>query len=250
MSVQRLAEILCTKNILLLLDNCEHVARRGGGHRRQSYGRLQSRADPGHKPEPLHVAAEHVYRLSTLKTPSRTIGLSAEEASKYPAVELFVERAAASADRFTLDDANAPVVAAICGQFGRSRARDRDCGDTHGRVRCRRHRGHAGRPLPRASANAPRHAGAPYIAFGHAGLELRHARMDQRAFLHRISSFSSRFTVEDAVAVAGDDVFSRATVIECLADLVDKSFVTVDLAGTARFIAYTKRCASTPGRNP
>jgi predicted ATPase len=60
-------------------------------------------------------------------------------------------------------------------------------------------------------------------------------RTGHQEFLHRIASFSGRFTVEDAVAVAGTDVFSRTDVIECLADLVDKSFVMVDLGGTSAF---------------
>jgi predicted ATPase len=185
--------------------------------------------------EPLRIAAEQIYRLPTLNTPSRTTGLSAEAAIKYPAIELFVERAAASADRFTLDDTNAPVVAEICRQLdGLALAIEMAATrtDTFGvadiavmledrfRVLRQSHRD-----------SVARHTSLSATLDWSYGM----LRIDQRALLHRVSSFSGRFTVEDAVAVASDDVLSRANVVECLADLVDKSFVTVDLGGTTAF---------------
>jgi predicted ATPase len=53
----------------------------------------------------------------------------------------------------------------------------------------------------------------------------------EKSFLHHISAFSGRFSVHDAVAVTSTTGLSRGQVIEALADLVDRSFLTVDLSG-------------------
>jgi predicted ATPase/DNA-binding winged helix-turn-helix (wHTH) protein len=235
MSAMRLAEMLGAKNIFLLLDNCEHVAAEVAevvANLTDASSRVRILITSR---EPLHVPAEHVYRLPTLKTPSFTAGLSAMEAIKYPAIELFVERAAASADRFTLDDTNAPAVAAICVQLdglalaiemAATRMDAFGVGDIavmledRFRVLRQPHRGSSAR---HASLSAT-------LDWSYDMLQT-----DQRAVLHRIAAFSGRFTVEDAVAVAGDRVFSRADAAECLADLVDKSFIMVDGSGVHAF---------------
>lgn len=235
MSAERLAKLLLPKNVLLLIDNCEHVTAdvaelvaclTAGSSRVRILATSR---------EPLHVAAEHVYRLPTLKTPNRTADLSAEEALKYPAVELFVERAAASADLFTLDNSNAPVVASICGQLdGLALAIEMAATrmDVFGVADIAAMLEDRFRVLRQSRRDTlARHTSLSATLDWSYGM----LRMDQRAFLHRISAFSSRFMVEDAIAAAGDNSFSRADVTECLADLVDKSFVTVDLGGSSAF---------------
>ena len=58
--------------------------------------------------------ASMVYRLPPLETPPDSHELMAAEALAFPAVELFVERATATLNAFSLDDANAPAVSEIC----------------------------------------------------------------------------------------------------------------------------------------
>ena len=62
----------------------------------------------------LRVEGEQVYRLSPLLVPPEEPGLTSATALTYPAVQLFVERAAASGARFVLRDADAATVASIC----------------------------------------------------------------------------------------------------------------------------------------
>lgn len=235
MSARVLADLLRDRNMLLLIDNCEHVAAEVADVVASLTAGPSAIRILTTSREPLHVAAEHVYRLPTLKTPSHTTGLSADQAIKYPAIELFVERAAASAGSFTLDDANAPVVAAICGQLdGLALAIEMAATrmDAFGVADIAAMLEDRFRVLRQSRRDSlARHTSLSGTLDWSYGM----LRMDQRAFLHRISSFSSRFTVEDAVAVVGDEAFSRANVIECLADLVDKSFVTVDLTGANAF---------------
>lgn len=96
---QHLAAYLATKQILLLVDNFEHLmsaARRLA----ELLGSAPSVKVLTTSREPLHLAAEHVYPVAPLGAPE--------------SVELFVERAQAAMPSFVLTAENAPTVAAIC----------------------------------------------------------------------------------------------------------------------------------------
>src|SRR5690606_2614731 len=67
--------------------------------------------------EALHVEGEHAYWLRPLEGPPQEASISAAAALRYPAAQLFAERAAASDSRFEITDANAPLVADICGRL-------------------------------------------------------------------------------------------------------------------------------------
>lgn len=99
-ALERLAERLRDRQLLLVCDNCEHVADRLGV---------------------LTALLERAPLVTILATSRRRLNLRAEqvvdvpplEASDDAAVRLFVERAAAAAPRFALDAGNADDVRAI-----------------------------------------------------------------------------------------------------------------------------------------
>src|SRR5271156_4686005 len=102
------------KKILLVLDNCEHVidvaaamAERVGSEAPQAHILATSR-------EALRVEGEHVHLLYSLECPPENAGLTATEALRYPAAQLFMERAAASGHGAAPSDIDAPIVAQIC----------------------------------------------------------------------------------------------------------------------------------------
>jgi predicted ATPase len=64
--------------------------------------------------EALRVEGERVHLLYALDCPPEDGGLKATEALKYPAAQLFMERAAASGHGAALSDIDAPIVATIC----------------------------------------------------------------------------------------------------------------------------------------
>jgi predicted ATPase len=95
-------DFLGRRELLLLLDNCEHVLRAAA---ELAEGAL--RAAPGVKllatsREPLRVAGEVVFRVPSLEAPS--------------ALQLFVERAAQASPGFELDEANGAVTR-ICARL-------------------------------------------------------------------------------------------------------------------------------------
>jgi predicted ATPase len=77
-----------------VLDNCEHVIEAAAT---LAIAVLMGAAGVqilATSREPLRVEGEHVYRLLPLSSASRSAELSAADALGFPAVELFVERAA------------------------------------------------------------------------------------------------------------------------------------------------------------
>jgi DNA-binding winged helix-turn-helix (wHTH) protein len=110
----RLIEVLKDRQILLVLDNCEHVIDAAA-----ALAAAVLRSAPGAhilatSREPLRIEGEHVHRLLPLASPPASAGLAAAEALGFPAVQLFVERAAASLFDSELSDADAPIAADIC----------------------------------------------------------------------------------------------------------------------------------------
>lgn len=99
---------------LLLLDNCEHLI--DGVATMVEY--LLDHAPNLHvlatSRESLRVKGEWVQRLESLALPPPGMQSRAVDALKYPAVELFVERAMAGANAFAMGDAEAPLVCNIC----------------------------------------------------------------------------------------------------------------------------------------
>jgi predicted ATPase len=100
--------------MLLVLDNCEHLIEPAAA---LAIAILRGSRDIrilATSREPLQVEGERVRRLSALESPPESIRLDAAEALRFPAVQLFVERATATMDEFELSDRDAPGAAGIC----------------------------------------------------------------------------------------------------------------------------------------
>ncbi|HEX6670035.1 MAG TPA: AAA family ATPase, partial [Gemmatimonadales bacterium] len=109
----RLKEVLAGQELLLVLDNVEHLVEAA-----PLIAELLSAA-PGLKVlatsrVPLRLRAEREYPVPPLGLPRRQPLPTLEELSQSEAMRLFLERAQAVKPDFALDDENAPAVAAIC----------------------------------------------------------------------------------------------------------------------------------------
>src|SRR5215831_15524924 len=112
-AIETLASALKDKQLLLILDNCEHViaeAARVAETLMRSCPRLSILASSR---ERLAIAGESIVRVPSLPAPDASGTLTAARAGEYAAVRLFVERASALGG-FALDDANAATVGSIC----------------------------------------------------------------------------------------------------------------------------------------
>jgi predicted ATPase/DNA-binding winged helix-turn-helix (wHTH) protein len=110
-----LAAWLRDKHILIVVDNCEHVI---GATAALAEAILKAapQADIlATAREPLRAEGEWLHRLAPLELPPEAEACpTAAEALSYSAVELFNQRATATADSFVLDDADVPAVLEIC----------------------------------------------------------------------------------------------------------------------------------------
>jgi predicted ATPase/DNA-binding winged helix-turn-helix (wHTH) protein len=113
-ATEALASALHTKQLLLIIDNCEHVIAEVA---RVAEALIQACAHlsiVASSRERLAIAGESVIRVPSLPTPQASAGLTAMAACEYPAVRLFVERASALGLGFALTDANAATIGSIC----------------------------------------------------------------------------------------------------------------------------------------
>ncbi|WP_106397011.1 BTAD domain-containing putative transcriptional regulator [Actinocorallia populi] len=104
--------LLGPRELLLVLDNCEHVVEAAADLVDELL-----RGAPGLRVlatsrEPLALDGEHVWNVPPLEVPQRDA--APEEVRGSGAVRLFAARAAASSPGFTLDGENAEAVALLC----------------------------------------------------------------------------------------------------------------------------------------
>ena len=111
--VDRLRALLGTKQVLLLVDNFEHVVEAA-----PIVGELLVAAQGlkvlATSRVPLRLRAEHEYPVPPLGLPRRQLALTPEQLTQYEAVRLFIERAQAVRPDFTVDNETALAVAEIC----------------------------------------------------------------------------------------------------------------------------------------
>jgi predicted ATPase/DNA-binding CsgD family transcriptional regulator len=112
-TAEALARVLARQQLLLVLDNCEHVI---GAAAALCAGLLPAADDMrvlATSREPLRMAGEARYRLAplTLPGPDDATGAGSE------AVTLFADRARSAGADFTLDDQTGPVVARLVAQL-------------------------------------------------------------------------------------------------------------------------------------
>jgi predicted ATPase/DNA-binding winged helix-turn-helix (wHTH) protein len=220
------------KQMLLLLDNCEHVIDGAAGVAAAVLGGASGINILATSREPLGVAGEGEYRLGPLNSPPPSSMPTVAEAEAFPAVQLFVERVTAIVETFALTDANAAIVGDICRRLdGLPLAIE----FAAPRVEVLGVEGLAARldgsmPLlgARYRTAMPRHRTMRAVIDWSYGL----LEQDEQPFFRALGIFAGGFTVEAAAAVAMGDVHTQFDAIDRLAGLVDKSLVVADVSGS------------------
>ena len=113
-AARELVASLRDKQMLLVLDNCEHVIEAAA-----SFIELMQQAAPdvsvlATSRERLRCAGERLRQLRPLASPPADTSVGAAEALEWPAVQLLVERVEANADGFQLHDADVSLALEIC----------------------------------------------------------------------------------------------------------------------------------------
>jgi predicted ATPase/DNA-binding XRE family transcriptional regulator len=112
--IDALADYLREKNLLIILDNCEHLldacARMAEKilHAAPNVHMLVSSR------EPMGVGGEATYRVLSLRLPDIEHHLPIASLSQYEAVELFIDRAIAAVPAFKVTNENSSALVQIC----------------------------------------------------------------------------------------------------------------------------------------
>ena len=113
--LETLGDALRPRQMLLALDNCEHLldaCAQAGRHLLASAPGLRLLSTSR---EPLSVAAETIWRVPPLSVaPAGADPAAGGDVHRYEAVRLFADRAAASRPGFAIGPGNAAAVASIC----------------------------------------------------------------------------------------------------------------------------------------
>lgn len=231
--IPTLLGLLEQKRFLLVLDNCEHViksvadlAERICTSAPQAYILATSR-------ESLRAEGEHVHKLLPLEVPNEDSVLSAAEALAFPAVQLFMERAAADGNAIDLSDADARLVADICRKLdGMALALELVAGrvgayGVRGTVELLELRS---KLLWEGRRTAP-----PRHQTLNAMLDWSYNLLngEERRVLRRLSVFVGTFTLGAAQAIAAEADTGAEQVAEMLASLVAKSLVSTQRQGAS-----------------
>jgi predicted ATPase len=102
------------KRILLILDTCEHLIDAAAALASSIVAAAPQVHILATSREALRGEGEHVYRLDPLACPPEDHGITAVVAQKFPATQLFMDRAVASGARLDFSDAEALLVVGIC----------------------------------------------------------------------------------------------------------------------------------------
>jgi predicted ATPase/DNA-binding winged helix-turn-helix (wHTH) protein len=225
------AAFLRQRQVLLILDNCEHVL--------QAAGRLAAalaRQCPGVKilatsRQALGVDGETVFRMPSLPLPPPDAGISAAAALQSDAVRLFVDRANAASGGYCLTDADAPSVVTICRRLdGVAMATELAAA----RLRMLKPAEIAARleDVFRLLTGGNK-AALPRQQTLRATIDWSFNLLstEEQVVLCRLAVFVDGFSMEGATAVAAGGAIDELDVLDLLQALVDKSLVHADTSG-------------------
>src|ERR1700719_701857 len=229
-SPERIANALAAKQLLLVLDNCEHLVGAAA-----SMAEAVVRASPAARVmatsrEPLRAEGECLYRVPPLAAPKED-SQDAEELLRYGAVRLFVARARAAEPQLSPDGCVAAAIAAICRhldgiplaiELAAARTNALGVEELAARLADCLHLLTGGRRTA-----LPRHQTL------RATLDWSYRLLPEpeRVVLRRLAIFAGGFTLQAASAVAATNELADADIVDCVANLVAKSLVAADLGG-------------------
>lgn len=221
---QVIADVLRSKRVLLILDNCEHLIDACAHLADMLLGRCSDLRILTTSRERLGVIGEVVWQVPPMPVP-QSEGLPVESLIGHEAIELFVDRASAASPGFLLTSDNGEAVAQVCKELdGLPLALELAATrvSSIGVSEIARRLGDRFRVLREGSRTAP-----PRQQALRAAVDWSYDLLDaaeQRLFNH-LSVFNGEFTLEAAEDVCSERGIASAEVMDLLSHLVGKSLV-------------------------
>jgi len=222
--MDRLSDSLCDRQLLLVLDNCEHLL----GACAQLVEALVSCPNIRvltTSRESLGVMGETLYPVLPLALPA--VQLAADEIGQVDSVQLFVERAQSILPNFGLTPDNAEIVASICRdldgiplaiELASARVNILSVQQIQTRL------DHRLELLVSTSRANERHRTL------RAGIDWSYDLLSspERLVLQRLAVFAAGFTLNTAESVCADDEIQRGQMLDVLSSLVNKSLIVAE----------------------
>jgi predicted ATPase/class 3 adenylate cyclase len=227
-ALQTLLDFLREKNILIVLDNCEHLIEATARLTEDLLNQAHSLKILATSREALGVKGEVIRQVLSLSLPDIKHLPTVEQLSQYEAVALFVERAMLVQPDFAITDKNSSSIVQICArldgiplaiELAASRVKALSVDQIAPRLddRFRLLTGGAHTALPRQQTLR-------------ATLDWSYNLLSdpERSLLRRLTIFSGGWVLEAAEAVCQSEGISSSDVLDQLIELVNKSLVLVD----------------------
>jgi len=228
--LETLLDALAPQDILIVLDNCEHLI----GACAKAADAIVRRCPRVHlvvtSREPLGIGGETIYRVPSLSLPGPD---DADSAGSGDAVALFVDRAKAQGAGLSLDEETSPLVSSICRrldglplaiELAAARLRSLSLAGLHDRLdqRFRLLTGGSRTALPRQQTLQ-------------ATVDWSYSLLNgpEQSLLRCLSVFAESFDLDAAEAVGGAGHIEVFDVADLLGSLVDKSLVVAEPTGGA-----------------
>ena len=219
-----IAEALRRKNLLLILDNCEHVATAVATAVESILVRCADVKILATSRQPLHIAGEQIYRVSSLDLQA--------------SVSLFVESAQRAEASFALEETELPTVQRICSrldgialaiELAAARVKLLSLAQIEELLTERF-------AVLTGGARVTRHRTMLEVMDWSYGL----LAAEERMLFDRLSVFTADFALEAAVAICSGEGLDRLAVLDLLTSLIDKSLVASERHGKARRFDYSR----------
>lgn len=233
---ETLVQTLKNKQLLLMLDNCEHLV---GACARVAD--LLVRQCPHLKilatgREKLGILGEQTYRVPSLSAPNPADVQTAESLNRFESARLFADRAVLSRSDFKVTDENASALASICYhldgiplaiELAAARVRSLSIVEIESKLDMRF------RLLTGGSRTAvPRQQTLRALVDWSYDL----LNVTERAMLQRVSVFAGGWSLEEAEAICAGDPVEDWEVLDLLTSLSDKSLLmTEQRSGSTRY---------------
>jgi len=242
-----LFSFLSDRRMLLVLDNCEHIVEAAAAWVFQAMQAAPYVKILATSREPLGVVGERVNHLQALQMPPVSATLSASEALEFPAIQLFVDRAASSLGEFMLRDVDVPMIIDICRKVDGIPLAIELAAASVDALGLRGVASRLDHPL-QLPANRRRTAALRHRTL-RAALDWSYRLLteEEQRVLRRLSVFAGNFSMEAAAAVAADPAYTEGETENHVIALVDKSLVVAaDGSGSdtrLRLLATTRAYA-------
>lgn len=217
------------KEILVVLDNCEHLLDASASLAETLVRSCDAIKVLATSREGFSISGEQMFSVRSLPTPGDSA--SANELEQFDAVRLFMDRACLANPEFALNEGNAKAIAAICTrldgiplaiELAAARIRSMTPGEINDRLdqKFRLLTGGVKAALKRQQTLQGLIDWSYDLLNDH-----------ERALLQRISVFRGGLVLKSAETVCSDDLVESFEVLDLLSSLVDKSLVVVEQSG-------------------